>query len=372
MISHDCITYLSRYIGLKICQFKPFNEKFISYLPLSHIAAQIIDIYTPIIVGVTVYFAQPDALKGTLNKTMQEVRPTYFFGVPRVWEKMQESITKETRNLTGIKQDLFEWSRRVATENINNNFNGSKKSTLSYKIAKALVLKGVLEKLGLDQCRHFFSGAAPITKETLDFFISLGIPLCEAYGMSESTGPHNVGTPYSNRVTSIGVVRNMNKSKLFNKDQDGSGELGIYGRHVFMGYLNDQTKTDDTLDGEGWLHSGDLAKIDEGFIYITGRLKELIITAGGENIPPVPIEDNIKAELSDVISNCMLIGDKRKYLVVLVTLKSKIDLDTMEPLDELADSCIEWLRRNGSSSTKVSQIINSKDPVVYKAIDNGN
>ena len=117
-------------------------------------------------------------------------------------------------------------------------------------------------------------------------------------------------------------------NKFFCLDGNGSGELCVKGRHVFMGYLNSQENTNESIDNEGWLHTGDLAKIDaDGFLYITGRLKEIVITAGGENIAPVPIEDTIKAELPMLISNCMLIGDKRKYLSILVTLKVSFNLE---------------------------------------------
>ncbi len=216
------------------------------------------------------------------------------------------------------------------------------------------------------------SAAAPITKETLEYFISIGFPIVECYGMSETTGPHSVGLSGSSRVTSVGPINQYNRSKIVNKDEDGSGELCIYGRHVFMGYLNSPQKTEETFDSEDWLHTGDIAKIDsDGFLYITGRLKELIITAGGENIAPIPIEDRVKSELSDVVSNCMLVGDKKKYLVLLVTLKSMINLDTQVPQDELTQGCIEALKAIGSNSTKVSDIVDNKDSIVYNKIEKG-
>ncbi|CAF0978778.1 unnamed protein product [Brachionus calyciflorus] len=369
MISHDNITYLVRYMA-DAANLKKFNERFISYLPLSHIAAQIVDTYCPLFIGGTVYFAQPDALKGSLNTTLKQVRPTFFFGVPRVWEKIQEGIEKNVKTLSGVKLNMFKWAQKVATETVMQRFNG-RNSMLnpSWKLAKVLILNKVHAQLGLDECRAVYSGAAPITKETLDFFISLGIPLCETYGMSESTGPHSVGTVFSNRVTSVGPLRQCNQSKLGNKDADGSGELLVKGRHVFMGYLNDINKTLQTFDSDEWLQTGDIAKINNNFIYITGRLKELIITAGGENIAPVPVEDNVKSELPDLISNCMLVGDKKKYLVILITLKSKMDLNTMTPLDELTSECVDFLRRLGSNSRNVNDIIDNKDPIVYKAIE---
>jgi long-chain-fatty-acid--CoA ligase ACSBG len=120
---------------------------------------------------------------GSLNTTIKDARPTFFFGVPRVWEKMQEAIEKKTKNLSGTKLKLFNWSREQATLQITSNFYGQRKSSLSYSIAKKLVINNIHKELGLDRCRFAYSGAAPITKETLDFFVSLGIPLCEVYGM---------------------------------------------------------------------------------------------------------------------------------------------------------------------------------------------
>lgn len=218
---------------------------------------------------------------------------------------------------------MFKWTQKVAFAHLTNRFEKNKNLANSFKffVAKLLILNKIHKTLGLDKCRSFFSGAAPITKETLEFFLSIGLPLTEVYGMSETTGPHSIGSSWANRMTSVGCIDQYNRSKIVNKNSKDSGELCIYGRHLFMGYLNNVEKTKETYDDQGWLHTGDIAKIDtEGYLYITGRLKELIITAGGENIPPVPIEDRIKAELPDIVSNCMLVGDKKKYLVVLVTL----------------------------------------------------
>jgi long-chain-fatty-acid--CoA ligase ACSBG len=132
--------------------------------------------FTTISIGATVYFAQPDALKGSLNQTLKEVRPTFFFAVPRVWEKMQEGIEKVIKSLTGSKLTLFKWARKLATNNIKSCFEDSTKLDLPYSLAKNLILKKIYRELGLDQCRNFYSGAAPITRETLEFFFSLGIP----------------------------------------------------------------------------------------------------------------------------------------------------------------------------------------------------
>jgi long-chain-fatty-acid--CoA ligase ACSBG len=195
--------------------------------------------------------------------------------------------------------------------------------------------------------------------------------------MSETTGPHTNGTYYSNRVGSIGPDRGVNKQKILKLeheiDGDGkSGELMVYGRHIFMGYLNDEAKTQESFDEDGYLHTGDTARMDEDtFMYITGRIKELIITAGGENIAPVPIEDHLKLELPKLISNCMVVGDKRKYLSILVTLKTIVNVDTMQPSDELTPECIDYIKSFGSSSTKLNDILNGRDKIVYDLIEKG-
>ncbi|XP_026546771.1 long-chain-fatty-acid--CoA ligase ACSBG2-like [Notechis scutatus] len=158
---------------------------------------------------------------------------------------------------------------------------------------------------------------------------------------------------------------------FFKPDQEGVGEVCFAGRHVFMGYLNMEDKTKEAVDSEGWLHSGDLGRYDEdGFLYITGRIKELIITAGGENIPPIPIEDAVK-EAVPILSNVMLVGDKAKYLVMLMTLKSKMNLETGLSEDELTPEAVEFCKKLGSKSTKVSDIVGNKDLAVYTAIQKG-
>lgn len=146
----------------------------------------------------------------------------------------------------------------------------------------------------------------------------------------------------------------------------------IAGRHVMMGYLNNREKTNETFTKDfEYLRTGDIAKISrDAFLFITGRLKELIITAGGENVSPVPIEDNLKSKLPRLVSNCMLIGDKRKFLIVLITLKSNVDMDTMLPLDSLTKDCIEYLKSIGvkQQTNTVTDIVNRKDKVVHETI----
>ncbi|XP_033858027.1 long-chain-fatty-acid--CoA ligase ACSBG2-like isoform X1 [Acipenser ruthenus] len=373
MLSHDNITWTASATGktVKLKHACEAQEVVVSYLPLSHIAAQMIDIWLPIKYGGVIYFAQPDALKGSLAITLKEVRPTAFMGVPRVWEKMQEKMKSVGAKSSTVQRRVASWAKDVGLQTNLNKMHGNSSLPFSYRLAKKLVFKKVRKALGLDRCTKCYTGAAPITKDTLEFFLSLDIPLYELYGMSESTGPHTISIPSAHRLTSCGKVISGCETKIFSPDSEGNGEICFWGRHVFMGYLNMEDKTEESLDSDGWLHSGDLGKHDkEGFLFITGRIKELIITAGGENIPPVPTEDALK-ELLPVISNAMLIGDKKKFLSMLLTLKCNVNPDSGEPEDELTPEAIEFCQKLGSKALKVSDIVGGKDRAVHKAIQEG-
>ncbi|CAI9577656.1 unnamed protein product [Staurois parvus] len=373
MLSHDNITWTAAAAGktVRLREATDQQEMVVSYLPLSHIAAQMIDIWLTMKYGGATYFAQPDALKGSLANTLREVRPTAFMGVPRVWEKMQEKMKAVGAKSSTIKRKVATWAKGVGLETNLKRMNGASPQPVRYHVAKKLVFKKVRKALGLDRCTKCYTGAAPITKDTLEFFLSLNIPVYELYGMSESSGPHTISLPDAFRIMSCGKVISGCRTQIYQPDSDGSGEILFWGRHVFMGYLNMEDKTKESLDEEGWLHSGDLGKHDDkGFLFITGRIKELIITAGGENIPPVPIEDAIKEQIP-IISNAMVIGDKKKFLSMLLTLKCNMNQDSGDPEDELTTEAIEFCQKIGSKSTKVSDIVGHKDKLVYAAIQEG-
>ena len=320
MLSNDNVSWTARAAGghLQVTD----SDRMVSYLPLSHIAAQMVDLHIPICFACTTYFAQPDALKGSLSVTLKEARPTLFLGVPRVWEKMQEKMMEVAKNNSGFKKNVASWAKGVGLKSAYAQQDGTSKPWGGW-LANKLVYSKVRDALGLDQARLCGSAAAPIAKETLEFFYSLGVPIYEIYGMSESTGPQTVDTPWAFRIGTTGRTFEGAEIKIDNPDKDGNGEILFRGRHVFMGYMKDSKATSETIDSEGWLHSGDIGRLDNGFLSITGRIKELIITAGGENIPPVLLEDEIKKELGQVISNVMIIGDRKKFLSCLITLKAK-------------------------------------------------
>ncbi|XP_053405562.1 long-chain-fatty-acid--CoA ligase ACSBG2-like isoform X2 [Mercenaria mercenaria] len=367
MISHDNCTWTAEQTGKQL-QYREGTEISVTFLPLSHIAAQMLDILIPLRFGISVYFAQPDALKGTLVETLKEVRPTGLLAVPRVWEKIMEKMQGVAAQTTGVKRKIAVWAKEKGKKGAEAQRSGGR-MPWGWGIANMLLFKKVRANLGLDRCRLVGSAAAPIMRETLEYFACLNIRIDECYGMSESSGPHTFCTDGAFRITSVGKELSGVQTKLDKPDEDGNGEICFYGRHVFMGYLNQVEKTKEAIDEQGWLHSGDVGKKDkDGFLYITGRIKELIITAGGENIAPVPVEDNVKEALH-CVSNCMLIGDKRKFLSMLITLKCNMDLNTNEPLETLSPECLTWCKSVGSSATTVNEAI--ADQAVLKAIQAG-
>mmetsp|Transcript_589 Transcript_589/g.983 ORF Transcript_589/g.983 Transcript_589/m.983 type:complete len:705 (-) Transcript_589:81-2195(-) len=361
MINHDNLTWTANCILEFMEGMKPGPHEFLSYLPLSHVAAQMLDIHAPIILGYqnircTVTFARPDALKGTLGDSLKKVRPTGFFGVPRVWEKIHEKMTAAAASTTGMKKNIAIWAKSIGHQNWMSKqlpAEGSRtkpSAPMMYGVADKMVFQTVKERLGLDRCKFFVSGAAPITRDTLSFFGSLDISIHEVYGMSECTGPSTLGTNAAFRIGTVGPAIPGVELKIDhdpNRDKPGHGEICYRGRNVMMGYMKNEQKSAEAIDKEGWLHSGDVGHIDEfGLLAITGRIKELIITAGGENIAPVPIEDSVKAQLPG-ISNIMMVGDKRKYNVCLITLVTELDAETGRFTNKLTGSS---LNVNGSTA----------------------
>lgn len=329
MLSHDNLTWGSSALGHCLTNMVIGGETLISYLPLSHIAAQMIDIIVAINYAVTVYFADKDALKGSLVKTLQEATPTRFVGVPRVYEKIYEKMISIGSQMTGIKKLISTWAKSVTLQHWEEVIEGKDAQSLQYKIAKNLFLSKAKNALGLNQCKTLFTAAAPMNPDVKKYFMSLDLPIFEAFGMSESGGAHCVTTNDRFNLNAVGKPLLGVDTLILNKDENGHGEICMRGRHIFMGYIDELDKTNEALDSDGWLHSGDIGFIDQsGLVYVTGRIKELIITAGGENIPPIHVEHLVLKELP-VISNAFLVGDKRKFLTMLVTLKVYLCLNAL-------------------------------------------
>ncbi|XP_022821869.1 long-chain-fatty-acid--CoA ligase ACSBG2 isoform X1 [Spodoptera litura] len=372
MLSHDNLTWDAYSISERVGDLQPTYDRIISFLPLSHVAAQVVDIYTTLSNAIPVFFAQPDALKGSLVETLKEVRPTRFLGVPRVWEKMYEKIMAVGASSGYFKKQIAMCAKDKGLKYHLARINGVDGSSFGYKMAKSLVFNKIHESLGLDHCTTFVTSAAPLSPDIKKFFLSLDLPIVDAFGMSEASGAHTLSIYPKFSLDSAGALLDGTETMFGGSTSpNGPGEIMMRGRHVFMGYLCDEAKSKEAIDAEGWLHSGDIGRVDSnGLLYITGRIKELLITAGGENVAPVLIEQAVQAELLH-IGYAVLIGDRRKFLSILLTLKAKVNSETSEALDDLDNETRKWVASLGSKATKISEIVNSKDPAVHKAIEEG-
>ena len=249
-----------------------------------------------------------------------EVQPTIFFGVPRIWEKFYAKIQLSLNDLPSSKANIFKWASAVGKDyhkQKNKGLPGSIFLRLQYKLAKKLAFDKVKQKIGLGKAKICVSGAAPISAEILEFMSGLDVVIREVYGQSEDTGPTSFNQPGATQFGSVGPVFPGVEVKIAEDD-----EILVRGKNVFLGYYKDEEATNKTIV-DGWLHSGDLGKFDEdGFLYIIGRKKEIIITAGGKNISP----KNIESDLKDIalVSQAVVIGDKRKFLSALITLDQDI------------------------------------------------
>ena len=255
MLSHDNLTYTARVLAEL---YELDGERYLSYLPLSHVAANITDIFLMITSASTVYFADRNALKGTLVDSIKACRPTLFVGVPRVWEKIYDKMQEVGRQTKGLKAQIGAWAKRLAFQRNLGIMSGSgeeeRQAGLDYWLADKLVFSKVKDALGLDGCRIFFSAAAPLSGQVMEYFMSLDMRVWEIYGMSETSGPQISNSSRGQKIGKIGLTLPGFHSRL---DATRDGEICMRGRNVMMGYLNSPEKTDEVFDGEGWLHSGD-------------------------------------------------------------------------------------------------------------------
>jgi long-subunit acyl-CoA synthetase (AMP-forming) len=309
MITHDNITWTAK-AALQALDVRN-GDTTISYLPLSHIAEQVVSLHGPMMLGGCVWFAES---LDKLGDNLREARPHYFLGVPRVWEKIQAKMVAAGAQNPPLKKKIAAWARGVGLRGGYAKQRGEP-PPWNWGLADKLVFSKVREKLGLDRCRLQVTSAAPISRDTLEFFLSLGLIIHEVYGMSECTGPATVSTHAVWETGKCGFVLPGAELKIDPKD----GEICMRGRHVFKGYLKNPEATAEALDGDGWLHSGDVGTVDaRGLLKITDRKKDLLITAGGENIAPQVLEGLLKG--IPVISQAVVVGDARKYLGALLTL----------------------------------------------------
>ncbi len=309
MLSHRNLVWTATTVGEGF-DLGP-GHRVISYLPLSHSAEQMVSLYIPLVRGMTTCFAESLDL---LGDNLKEIRPHVFFAVPRVWEKMQAAIQQAGQANPPLKKKIAAWAREVGLKaGYAEQGRGSK--PFLYPLAKKLVFDKVRQRIGLDETLICATGAAPIARDTAEFFLSLGIPIYEFYGLSETSAPATQSLPDHYRTGLAGTP--LPGTDVVIADD---GEVLIRGPHIFKGYHRDPAATAEVVDEEGFLHSGDVGRItDEGFLQITDRKKELIITSGGKNIAPQVLENQFKRIAA--LEHAVIIGDRRKYLSALLTLE---------------------------------------------------
>ncbi len=289
------------------------SDTSLSYLPLSHIAEQVFTIHGPITTGAAVYFAESIE---KVPENLKEVQPTLFFGVPRIWEKFHSGIAQKLGDAPPLRKRIADAAMQVGKKyNLEKNEGRTPGFLLeqAHRVADKLVYSKLKQAIGLGRSRVLVSGAAPIAHEVLEFFFGLDVIVHEVYGQSEDTGPTTFNPMSKVRLGTVGQKVPGVEVKIAD-----DGEILVRGPNVFLGYYKEPEATHECLV-DGWLHSGDLGQFDrDGYLSITGRKKEIIITAGGKNIAP----KNIEAALRNhpLISEAVVIGDRRKFLTALITL----------------------------------------------------
>jgi long-chain acyl-CoA synthetase len=285
----------------------------IAYLPLAHIAERMVTVHFQLTVGNTVYFARSML---ELGQHLVEVRPHVFFGVPRVFEKMAATAQLQIANVTGVRGKIARWAVETGQEwhrKERQRLRRGPKAYVAKSIASTLVHKKAKRVMGFDRMRYVACGAAPIPEETLRFLTGLDIPIREVWGMSETCGAGTTNLPGATKLGSVGRAHPGLEIK-FNPD----GELLVRSPTNFSGYAKDSDATARTII-DGWLYTGDIGRMDEdGFVYITGRKKDIIITSGGKNIAPANLEMDLAT--LPLIENAIVCGERRPYLTALITL----------------------------------------------------
>ncbi len=283
------------------------------FLPLCHIAERLGGEYYALYSGARLNFVEnPD----TVPENVREIAPTIFVAVPRVWEKFYSAVMIGIGEASRLQQIVYGWAIGVGRQVAERVLAGQPVPAwlkLNFRFARVLALNNVRKLIGIHRARVLFTGAAPISPDLIRWYLALGVPMLEVWGQTENCGAATAVPVNRIRPGTIGPACRLNEVRV----DPGTGELLIRGPNVFMGYLNQPEKTAETIDADGWLHTGDVGTVDdEGFFRITDRLKDIIITAGGKNVTPSEIENELK--FSPYITDAVLIGDKRAYLTALI------------------------------------------------------
>lgn len=310
MITHRNVVY-QMFAGEQTIEFESTDE-LLCFLPLCHVLERLISVEFPIFAGCKVNFAESPE---TVFDNLREVSPHSFTGVPRIWEKVYSRITIMRSEAGWVGKKFLDWAVAAGMKKVEAKEEGrhmSPLAKLNLFLADLLVLRNLRQLVGLQRTRRCTTGAAPISPDLLRWFEAIGVHLLEGYGMTETSGVASVNTLGHNRIGTVGQATPGTQLRIA-----PDGEIQVGGPAVFGGYWNKPEKTAETMTEDGWLRTGDIGRLDnEGNLTITGRLKDIIITAGGKNITPAEIESKLK--FSPYISDAVVIGDKRKYLTCLI------------------------------------------------------
>ena len=313
MLRHRSMVVMADAVLARFPHLKP-GIRYLSYLPLCHVAEQLMTNYLQLSSGGEVTFHDDPA---TLRDVLTDVRPQVFLGVPRVWEKMQASLESRLRESSGLRATLARWALRTELAAFKADVkrdDGQVRMGLRRQIARRVVIDRIRGAIGLDQVTVAVTGAAPISVSTLEFFASLGITIYEGYGMSETSGVATAARYQRPRFGTVGQPIDGVEVRIAE-----DGEILLRGEIMTRGYLDRPALTAELIDDDDWVHTGDLGALDdEGNLKITGRKKDIIITAGGKNIAPAELEGYIQS--IEGIGQAMVVGDRKPYLAALITL----------------------------------------------------
>jgi long-chain acyl-CoA synthetase len=325
------------------------DDLLLSYLPLCHVAERIFSTWFNAAAGVQVNFAESIA---TVPANLVEVQPTILFGVPRIWEKMLATVQIRLASASPVKRAWAGfWLRladRIGTRLVAGGGRHSAATRLTYALGWLFFYRALRERIGVRRVRYASSGAAPIAPDVLKFFMGVGVPMHEVYGMTENTAVATANRP--GRVK-LGTVGEPHPGVELRIDPE-TGEILTRHAGVFVGYFRDPEATARAKEQDGWLHTGDIGEwVDDTHVKITDRAKDIIITAGGKNVAPSEIENALKA--SPYLKEAVVIGDRRPYLTALIG----IELDTVG----------NWASRRGLAYTTYADL--SAKPDVRDLID---
>ncbi len=347
MLTHEGIDLIANAVAEVFPSLMQTETRSVSYLPLCHAAEQGMTNFAGLMVrGETFYCSDLTQIKDYLV----DVHPTIFLAVPRVWEKFEAALRGKLAEATGIKAKLASWARKTELEAFKQEVaTGHPVSSFSRNLANKLVISKIKEALGLDQLQVALSGAAPISVSTLEFFASIGLPVHEGYGMTETTAFASVQPHGRPKLGTIGRPLPGVQAKIAE-----DGEIMLKGVNMVKGYHRLPDKTAELYDSDGWMHTGDLGAIDQdGYISITGRKKDLIITAGGKNVAPAEMEGYLQSIPG--VGQAVVVGDRQPYLSALIVLDPEAlpELEVASQISGLND--IQGAARNEEVKRYIEQ-----------------